>query len=994
MADFRTIPQMNGINIACGRKRRKNTSMRKLIPVVLLFVPVLFSGCYHSTGIQAPASVISRVDDNNANDFIGDSPKTMASGGDFYLSNNKFDIVIDGGTVGERKQNFLAPTGGSIIDITNIIVDSLGNRISYNNDNVNQIFQVANGNLGTPVAYTSIKVETLTEDISSLKLTGYVMDRDGSLQAAGVTVDPDTKLAMGLQVETVYTIQRNDEDFTITTTVSNSGSTTAPIRTVGDYVFLGGNNLKPYIGAPGLGYCPAEGVSTPVYVPFASFAVHSAPYDSLAIYSPDDGVVEVTFDGGNRAYMRSGGQFLTVSKPSHAGDTLAAGESVTFVRHIVSKNSNTQYSGAFYAIDKLQNAPENPRNLFSELGGISGLIYNTANSTGLIVTAEQLVPGSYFDGTNITASPIPVPYAATRTFNSGSFSLKVPPGRYQISIRGNGIGNYLFSQYQVVDPGDPNVEGDETITSYAIDVSPAKTTSVGNVVIQQVDSGSIETFTRDADGNLIPARVTVVQDDPNGQVYFGDEEEGEKGSLNHYFLYHGDRNIHFLSGSHDLLFSHGPLYALNEETASVSSTTDDSGNTTIVTTPETLDVTMERVVDPGPYLSCDPVVKTSGSYNCAVSRTNRMMTVLPEGLDVIFAADIDLVANYEKYADDLQLKYQIETGDKITIDSNSVHVISGATVKNFLPDSLLPKGFGEFTLFPIKWKKGEKGFGVGETGKRHFATVLDNIQNREDKEVHAILTNPRANNPLPNGIVSGLFTSMNMPVPATFSDPYFSKTSELGTGTTNGDFGMMEVLSGNDYGRYLMVREDWFNILREGRALIGCGGSGYLVNAPEFVGSPRTWVHYGTDSYNEDTFIQEFSAGHSFVSTGPFLDVTSGDKFPGDTVAASGGEVTLNIKVQAPDWIPVNELRIVVDGVVVQTMDLSTVTGVTRYSGAVQVQVPSVDSYVVVECGASLADIAAGSLPGGNFSIVYPNTQPIAFTNPFFVDGDGDGSWH
>jgi len=985
---------MKPINTACGRKRRKSTSMRKLIPLLLLFVPVYHSGCYHSTGIAAPASVISQVDDNNADSFIGDSPKTMASEGDFYISNNHFEIVVDGGTVGERKQNFLAPTGGSVIDITNIVVDSLGNRNSYNNDNINQIFQVVNGNLGTPIAYTSIKVDTLTEATSSLKLTGYVMDRDGALQAAGVQVDPVTKLAMGLQVQTIYRIDKNDEDFTVTTTVSNDGSIMAPIRTVGDYVFLGGNNLKPYIGAPGLGYCPAQGIMTPVYVPFASFAVHSDPFDSLAIYSPDDGVVEVTFDGCNRAYTRSGGQYLTVSKPSHAGDMLAPGESLTFVRHVVSKRANSQYSAAFYAIGKLDNAPENPRNLFSEVGGLSGFIYYSTNSSGLTVTAEQLLPGSYFDGTNISASPIPVPFATYRTINSGSFSMLVPPGRYQIRIQGNGVENYLFSQYQVIEDPDPDVTGDETVTSFPIDVEVGKTASVGNVVIKQADSGSIETFSKDVDGNLIPARVTVLPDDPGTLVYFGDEEEGAKGSLNNFFLYYGDRKIRLLSGSHHMLFSHGPLYALTEETASVSATTDDEGNTTITTTPETLDVTMDKIVDPGPYLSCDPAVKTSGSYNCAVSKRSRLMSVLAEGLDVIFAADINLVTNYDKYTDDLERQYRLETGDKITIDPDSVRVISGATVKNFVPDSLLQKGFGEFTIFPIKWKKGVKGYGVGETGNRHFATVLDNIKNRSDKDIHAILSNPRAENPLPNGVVSGLFTSMNMPVPATLSDPYFEKTSELGTGTTNGDFGMMEILAGNEYGQYLMVRQDWFNILREGRALIGCGGSGYVVNAPEFSGSPRTWVHYGSDPYDEDTFIQEFTAGHSFISTGPFLDVTAGDKLPGDTVAASEGTVPLTIKVQAPDWIPVNELRIVVDGTVVQTIDLSTESGPVRYSATVPVVVPSSDSFIVVECGATLADIAAGILPGGNFSIVYPNTEPIAFTNPFFVDGDGDGSWH
>jgi len=72
--------------------------MRHMAWVVVL-ATIVTIGCYHSTGVQAPISIISQVDDNNAADFIGESPKTMAANGDYYISNNKFDMIVDGGIV-------------------------------------------------------------------------------------------------------------------------------------------------------------------------------------------------------------------------------------------------------------------------------------------------------------------------------------------------------------------------------------------------------------------------------------------------------------------------------------------------------------------------------------------------------------------------------------------------------------------------------------------------------------------------------------------------------------------------------------------------------------------------------------------------------------------------------------------------------------------------------------------------------------------------------
>ncbi len=250
-----------------------------------------------------------------------------------------------------------------------------------------------------------------------------------------------------------------------------------------------------------------------------------------------------------------------------------------------------------------------------------------------------------------------------------------------------------------------------------------------------------------------------------------------------------------------------------------------------------------------------------------------------------------------------------------------------------------------------------------------------------------MLLRPRGTDTTPNGIVQGLFTSLGMGIPASLTNSFFEMQSELGTGSTNNDFSLIEVLSGNAYDEYLMVRQDWFNILREGNKKFAAAGSGYNYVAPQFAGSPRTYVHYTEEIFDEDNFLKEFASGHSFISTGPYLTVSVNGQLPGSEVTKSDGKISLTVKVQAPDWIPVDELRIVVNGEVVKTIDLSTATGVVRYSGTLEVEVPDVpNSFVLVECGASLNNIAAGIYPTGDFALVYPGIQPIAFTNPFFVN--------
>ncbi len=963
----------------------------------LLFLFFIGSACYHSTGIEAPVSVVSQTDENNAKLYISNSPKTMGAYSDYYLSNNRFDVIVDGGILGERKQNFLAPTGGTIVDITNISVDALGNKRSYNNDNINQIFQVVNNSLDLPVAYTEIRVDTISDESASLVCKGFVMDKAGVLANAGFSVDSQTKLVKDLKVTTIYYIERNSTYLKMTTVVENTSGREAPVFTVGDFVFTGGNTYRRFVPAPGYGYSPENSAHGVVYAPFVAFEQHVQPFQALIEFSPDDGVIMCKFDSSNQAFNKSGGTYTVVSKVGKPSDTVAPHSSITFERYIIPSLSANMYTAFFNALNIFEENNSNPRNFMIDLAKISGYVNYNFDQQNMIVQFEQIIPGKYFDGNEIINSPVPVPMIAYRTSETGGFSVYLPAGSYQMRVWGNGVKDYVENSYTFYDQGDPDVEGDEIEEERQIIVEPGSKLDVGEISLYTDLVGGVETVVKDSSGNIIPARISVFPADTSKTVNFGEQEEVENGSLNYYFLYYGDRKMYLELGDYSFVVSAGPLYSISVNDVGISKGEDEDGNPVINITPEKVEVSLNKVVDNGDYIPFDPAVLTNFSYNCTVNGVERVMEALSEHVKVIMTADVNTVTDLQDFYTALRARYNKETSTKIEFNEDDIRVLTGATIKSFSPKSAYPEGFGEYLIFPVKRVEGLKGFGIGETGDREFATIYDSIKTKmEIENLYCGLINPRDNSQLVNGIKRGLFQALNLPVPATLDNWYFSRVSEHGTGTRNDVFSLIEVLENVKYGDYLRNRADWFNILNSGEKKLAFGASNWPGATPYFTGSPRTYVYYPVteNGFNQDEFLAQFASGHSFVSTGPFLDVKVNSAIPGDTVAVSSDSVDVSIKIQAPDWIPVDEVRVIVNGEVVYRESVPVSNNVNRYSKTVNVALPSNDSYIIVECGATLENIEAGVLPQGYFAKVYPEVQPLAFTNPIFVDRDGDGKWH
>jgi hypothetical protein len=174
-------------------------------------------------------------------------------------------------------------------------------------------------------------------------------------------------------------------------------------------------------------------------------------------------------------------------------------------------------------------------------------------------------------------------------------------------------------------------------------------------------------------------------------------------------------------------------------------------------------------------------------------------------------------------------------------------------------------------------------------------------------------------------------------------------------------------------------------LLRQGERRTATANSD--SHAPsELLAYPRNYVWVGAEGDSADRFEAALLAGRSFGTTGPRVRAlrVNGASL-GDLVGAPGGRLRVEWEVDGPGWVPIDEVRILVNGEVVHT------TG--DRSGSLDLA-PERDGFVTLEAGAPLeADAAAWirAHPGLYTEMIAPGFVATAFTNPIFVDVDGNG---
>jgi len=179
--------------------------------------------------------------------------------------------------------------------------------------------------------------------------------------------------------------------------------------------------------------------------------------------------------------------------------------------------------------------------------------------------------------------------------------------------------------------------------------------------------------------------------------------------------------------------------------------------------------------------------------------------------------------------------------------------------------------------------------------------------------------------------------------------------------------------------------DEWFELLNHGKRYTGVGNSDSHKLIGQYVGYPRTYVRVPDDrpeAVSAEQVSRALISGHAIVSGGPFVvALAEGRAGPGDFIAATSGSLALEVSVRAPPWMDVRRAEIYVNGQRVTTVPARTTAGPIRIEAVVPVRVRK-DSWIVVEARGDKP--LRGLMPG-------TSAVPFAFTNPIFVDADGDG---
>ena len=385
-----------------------------------------------------------------------------------------------------------------------------------------------------------------------------------------------------------------------------------------------------------------------------------------------------------------------------------------------------------------------------------------------------------------------------------------------------------------------------------------------------------------------------------------------------------------------------------------------------------------------------PSQATSGGFNPA----EKLASAMAEGVQVVAHTEQDLQVD----APGLYRDFRMEFGHPYLTDAMRTAIGQDPFVVGARTSTL--NGFGTVSALFTPVANSNRNGGAKSSAAWTLADFLKQAQG-EFQVIHR-----------PRG-PEGLFTRKGFDPAVALGqgvNAWWNGGGLYAFGRTNGSFEALELLRGEGFsrldpntwfGEFKAVRQDWFAILKQQTPdkftkALGLSSARFSLDTP--VGLARTYLKTTPTTESDLTgVLAALKAGAAVASTGPFLDVSIGTTGPGGVVAASNGSVTLNVALTKTPWMPVDEIRVVVNGVVVQTLanPIATFTQSTTdprvWTGTFTVALaPGKDAFVIVEAGVPLETRGDYAL-NTPWSEIMRGIYPIAVTNPIFVDVTGGG---
>jgi len=303
--------------------------------------------------------------------------------------------------------------------------------------------------------------------------------------------------------------------------------------------------------------------------------------------------------------------------------------------------------------------------------------------------------------------------------------------------------------------------------------------------------------------------------------------------------------------------------------------------------------------------------------------------------------------------------------------------IPGIEVSGNIRTTKAPETIGHASVFPVQYDAKQFQRGALQIENKRLGQVIGEHKSRYPTSLFQ-LNHPRT------GGTGGYFNHLSVgssfnPDKKVAAEGNYYLLEGHGHENTHRDidFDAIELLNGKRFEQYEQVREDWFSLLNQGYFKVGTANSD-SHSRNNTVALPRNYVHVENDAPAEldiPEFLDAIRFGKTFGTTGPMLRLRFNDAGMGEVFTGSRGK--LIVRVDAASWVGVDELRIFVNGKQVDKQNISPGEEVGIDLSFSQ------DSYIVVEARGNVTE---------EYAKVFPGFFPLAFSNPIFIDVDGDGT--
>jgi hypothetical protein len=455
-------------------------------------------------------------------------------------------------------------------------------------------------------------------------------------------------------------------------------------------------------------------------------------------------------------------------------------------------------------------------------------------------------------------------------------------------------------------------------------------------------------FNSDMSDFRLGSKTLPVSPQSNSQSLVGDETD--------------PLTLQLAAGRYRVYATRGPEYSVTSQDIEVAS--GESVRLALVAPQKVLDV-------PG-WVSADFHVHSGYSFDSAISPQQRLRSFVAQGASVLVATEHDTIVDMAAVARSQGLDKRLTA-------------ISGAELTGMARTSQAPHTIGHVNVFPLRADAGAFAGGLPMHEGKRLHQVMTEVR-RDYPEALIQLNHPRdikahdADMAFFEHLSQGEQFNPGLPL---HNIQNRSLVEAGADGVRDIDFDALELANGASLELYQRVRADWLSLILQGeyRPALASSDSHHLRDT---VAMPRSYLAYdGTVQHPIDVaaMVEAVRQGRVFGSSGPIprvvLQNSEGEQAGiGEMVA--GTELQLRLSVRAAPWVDVSQVWVYLNGTVVMGGPIAV---------GEEIELPlqvSEDSFVFVEFYGE---------PGEAYAAVAPGYSPMAFTNPVWIDADGDGVW-